>query len=219
MTANPDELIIKIKAHIAKGDKATEKADQHYISAGQYLAKLKGEHAGSWAEWEALLKAKIGISTGRASELMQIADGRKTAEGVRAGKAESMKRLRASSPRGEENKSAPPPIQREPEAEHSPSLPTAHTEEPETAPEPDGLAEKLRAAEFKIAGLKSEVEDLKTERAQLRARVTELEIALGASGQTEKPKRGRGRPKGSKNKPKPAAEIVADAGNEVGEAA
>jgi hypothetical protein len=81
--ANQAQLISTIKAHIAKGDKAAEKAEQHYIAAGQYLARLKKEHAGNWSEWEALLKA-IDISTGRASELMQIADGRKTLDQVRA---------------------------------------------------------------------------------------------------------------------------------------
>jgi hypothetical protein len=55
----------------------------------------------------------IGISTGRASELMQISDGRKTVADVRAGKAESMKRLRAktSSPRGEEGNGAEPSVE------------------------------------------------------------------------------------------------------------
>ena len=67
----------------------------------------------------------------------------------------------------------------------------------------DRLREQLRAAEIKIAGLESENGELRTEREQLRARVAELEVVLAASGQTEKPKRGRRRPKGSKNKPKP----------------
>src|SRR5262249_17356279 len=89
------QLISVIKAHIAKGDKYTQKGNDHYIAAGQYLAQLKREHAGTWAKWAALLKTKVGISTGRASELMQIADGRKTVEQVRAGKAESVKQLRA----------------------------------------------------------------------------------------------------------------------------
>ena len=82
------ELIRNIKAHIAAGDKAAQKSNDHYISAGQHLATLKADHAGSWAEWEVLLKDKVKISTGRASELMQIADGRKTVEEVRAGKAD-----------------------------------------------------------------------------------------------------------------------------------
>jgi ParB-like chromosome segregation protein Spo0J len=67
----------------------------------------------------------------------------------------------------------------------------------------EGLAEKLRLAELKIAGLESEVGDLKAERDQLRARVAELENVLATSrtAQAEKPKGGRGGPKGSKNKP------------------
>jgi hypothetical protein len=58
--SHPDQaaLIGKIKAHIDKGDKAKAqaehaagKAEQHYISAGQYLKTLKEQHNGSWAEW------------------------------------------------------------------------------------------------------------------------------------------------------------------------
>ena len=103
MTVSVAEHCRRIKAHIAKGDKAAEKSEQHYRSAGHYLHELK-EHIGTWAEWEALLKKKIGISTGRASELMQVADGRKTVEKLRADKAESVRqvRARASSLRSEE---------------------------------------------------------------------------------------------------------------------
>src|SRR5262249_13692429 len=98
LTATPTQLIGLIKAHIAKGDKAKEKADQHYIAAGQHLKTLKARHAGTWTEWEALLKEKIGIGKSRASELMQIADGTKTVEQVRAGTAQRMKQLRSRSP-------------------------------------------------------------------------------------------------------------------------
>jgi hypothetical protein len=81
---NQAQLIGAIKAHIAAGDKHTSKAKDHYIAAGQYLAALKKEHTGTWAEWEALLRTKVGIGKSRASELMQIADGCKTVEGVAA---------------------------------------------------------------------------------------------------------------------------------------
>ena len=101
--ADQEQLIKTIKTLVEKSDKAATKAEQFRIAAGQHLKTLKVQHTGTWAEWEELLKTKVKISTGRASELMQIADGRKTVEQVRAGKAESMKRVRASSPRGEEN--------------------------------------------------------------------------------------------------------------------
>ena len=104
MTVSVAEHCRRIKAHIAKGDKAVEKADEHYKAAGIYLKELKAEHGGTWAKWETLLKSKVGISTGRASELMQVADGRKTVEKLRADKAESVRqvRARASSLRSEE---------------------------------------------------------------------------------------------------------------------
>jgi hypothetical protein len=81
---NETQLISTIKAHIVKGDQAKDKADQHYVSAGQHLKTLKAQHEGTWVEWEALLKDKVGIGKSRASELMQIADGTKTVEGTRA---------------------------------------------------------------------------------------------------------------------------------------
>src|SRR5262249_29403369 len=55
---------------------------------------LKAKHSGTWDEWETLLKDKVGIGKSRASELMAIADGRKTVEGVRAADAAKRKRLR-----------------------------------------------------------------------------------------------------------------------------
>src|SRR5262249_7247701 len=39
--------------------------------------------AGTWKEWETLLESKVGIGKSRASELMAIADGRKTADQIR----------------------------------------------------------------------------------------------------------------------------------------
>src|SRR5262249_16757383 len=59
-----------------------------------HLKQLKAEHDGhdgTWAEWEELLKTKVRISTGRASELMAIADGRKTLAELRAEKNETSK--------------------------------------------------------------------------------------------------------------------------------
>jgi hypothetical protein len=94
--ANKDQCWKAVRAHIAKGDQLKDKAEQHYIAAGQYLAALKAEHTGTWAEWEVLIKEKAGIGKSRASELMQIADGRKTAEDVRADSAERKARERSN---------------------------------------------------------------------------------------------------------------------------
>src|SRR5262249_41286918 len=89
------QLVRTIRAHIAAGDRAAEKSEQHYIAAGLHLKELKETHSGTWAEWEDLLKTKIGIGKSRASELMQIADGRKTVEQVRERAAEGMRQIRA----------------------------------------------------------------------------------------------------------------------------
>jgi hypothetical protein len=74
----------------------------------------------------------------------------------------------------------------------------------------EDLAEKLRMAEIKIAGLESEVEELKIGNARLRAELeAKQETATEKQGEAVMPKRGRGRPPGSKNKKPPPAEAVA----------
>jgi hypothetical protein len=78
-----------------RADHARGKAEQHFIAAGQHLITLKANYAPSWEAWETLLKAKVRLSNGRASELMQLADGRKDLQQIRAGKADSVAQLRA----------------------------------------------------------------------------------------------------------------------------
>jgi hypothetical protein len=104
-TAPPPEslLVSHIRAHVKQGEKARERADQarekaeqHFIAAGRYLVMLKVHYAADWAAWELLLKTKVDISTGRASELMQLADGRKDLQQIRDATAQRVKALRAS---------------------------------------------------------------------------------------------------------------------------
>jgi len=86
------------KAFIAKADRAQTRADDLYISAGRHLIALKAEHddcGGTFDEWEVLLKEQVGIGKSRASELMQIADGTKTVEGVREATAKKVRQIRA----------------------------------------------------------------------------------------------------------------------------
>jgi hypothetical protein len=59
------------------------------------------------------------------------------------------------------------------------------------------------ALQSQVQDLANEIEDIKAERDQLRARVAELEGVIATRAAAETPKRGRGRPKGSKNKPPP----------------
>jgi hypothetical protein len=90
---NEAQLIKAIKAHITKGE-------QHYISAGLHLAKLK-ERCPDQATFLAIVKDKIGIGKSRTYELLQIADGRKTVEEVRADTAERQEKHRLSVSNGQ----------------------------------------------------------------------------------------------------------------------
>ena len=104
-TSAPEPLLVRyIRAHVRKGEAAKERAAQnhkksedHFIAAGQYLTMLKVTYAPTWQHWEALLKIKVKLSTGRASELMQLASGKKDLQQIRDGKAQSMARVRARS--------------------------------------------------------------------------------------------------------------------------
>jgi hypothetical protein len=78
-----------VRALIAKGDKAAEKAEQYYKAAGLHLKELK-ENKPDGVTWEAFVKEECGISRERADELIRIGDGRTTVAEVRK-KAEERK--------------------------------------------------------------------------------------------------------------------------------
>src|SRR5262249_893540 len=94
-----------IKAHLDKAGKGERKAQDHFIAGGKHLKTRKDSHGGPRAGREALLKEKIEISTCRAAELIQLADGGKTVDQIRDAKAESVRQVRArASLRSEETK-------------------------------------------------------------------------------------------------------------------
>jgi hypothetical protein len=72
---NETQLVKTIKAHIVRGDQAKDKAEQHYIAAGQYLKTLK-ETCSDQAAFLAIVQEEIGLGKSRTYELLQIADGR-----------------------------------------------------------------------------------------------------------------------------------------------
>jgi hypothetical protein len=174
---NEEQRWRAVKECIAKGDKARAKAEDWYITAGQHLKTLKAEHTGTWAEWEIKVKERAGIGKSRASELMQIADGRKNVEEIRAVDAEKHRKQRALSP-GRPGENAPAP-EAAAEAKIEAAKGESETEQPqrrtrlereldagafhrlhdEQARNED-LAEKLRAAEIKIEELKRENADI-----------------------------------------------------------
>lgn len=69
----------EIKARIDAGDKALDKAEQHYIAAGIQLAEVKRrlEQTGEM-RWSAFLFSHARIKRRRADDLIAIADGRIT---------------------------------------------------------------------------------------------------------------------------------------------
>jgi hypothetical protein len=200
---NKIQLVKHIKAHIAAGDRAAEKSEQHYIAAGQHLKTLKEQHDGTWAEWEALLKERVGISTGRASELMQITDGRKTVAALRAEKNETSKiahakeRAAASSLNSEENTPADEPATTTEKAttKKPPKV------QPGMDPTRDIINDALDLVARMDGGQRAEFFDLLVEKYGKLMDTTATEAAAEAAPPK---KRGRGRPPGSPNKPKPA---------------
>jgi hypothetical protein len=87
-------LARRIKALIEKGDKAAEKAEQFYKSAGIHIKEIKQKES---EHWETIVREQCGLGRSRAYELIAIADGRTTLEKVRAAATERQKVHRAKS--------------------------------------------------------------------------------------------------------------------------
>jgi hypothetical protein len=87
-------LVREIKVLIEKGDKASEKAEQYYIAAGQHLKTLK-QASPDQASFLELVREQIGIGKSRTYELLQITDGRKTVGQIQASSVERKSRERA----------------------------------------------------------------------------------------------------------------------------
>ena len=100
-----DQRIKEIQELVKKGDKAKDKAEQYYTAAGIHLKTLK-KKAPNQAAWEQLIKSRCGLSTSRAYELIQIADGRKTVAELRLGTAARMRKHRSRPSRDGQNKAA-----------------------------------------------------------------------------------------------------------------
>src|ERR1700738_1824428 len=79
-----DTLGGTIKAHIAAGDKATDKAEEHYKAAGIHLSEAKERVARTKGQtWTAFLTKHCEIGRRRADELISIAEGRTSLVEVR----------------------------------------------------------------------------------------------------------------------------------------
>ena len=91
-----DTLGGTIKAHITAGDKATDKAEEHYKAAGIHLSEAKERVAHTKGlTWTAFLIKNCSIGSRRADELISIADGRTSLADVRERARTSMAASRA----------------------------------------------------------------------------------------------------------------------------
>src|SRR5262245_37742310 len=98
MTLLPIETLgATIKAQVAAGDKALDKAEEHYRSAGCRLIEAKERVLRTRGlTWPAFLVGHCSLQRSRADELIAIANGTTTLAEVRARKAASMARTRAA---------------------------------------------------------------------------------------------------------------------------
>jgi hypothetical protein len=100
VTMSEGQLVKTIRTHLAKAETLQGKANDHFVAAGIHIKTLKAQHdgaGGTWAQWEEKLRTQLNLGKSRASELMQIADGTKTIEGIRGAEAEKHRQLRAKS--------------------------------------------------------------------------------------------------------------------------
>ena len=94
-----DVLGTTIKHHMVAAEKHEEKQANHYKSAGIYLKEARTRvEAGEYESphFSHYLQTYAKMSSTRAYELIAIADGTKTVEGIRERSAESMRKSRAS---------------------------------------------------------------------------------------------------------------------------
>jgi len=92
------------KAHIDAGDKAKDRAEQQYLAAGLYLmaAKVRVQRT-KGLTWPLFLREHCPVGRRRADEIIMIADGRTTIQGLNAAKnaarSPASRSVRAQSPK------------------------------------------------------------------------------------------------------------------------
>jgi hypothetical protein len=150
-------LILEIKILISKGDHATKKAEQFYISAGLNLKKLKARKPDSIA-WGKFVRDTCGLGQARADELIRIADGKTTVDEVRAATAARMRKSRQRSMSRDTDEADDEPQQDDvPEQDDSPLYDEAP--EHESDDEPSKQPPKGEDVDSLIHDLQQAIED------------------------------------------------------------
>jgi len=152
-----------ITAFLTKLEHTADKIVQYKCSIAQHIAEIRRQRPNDWLQ---VVEAECGLGRRRAYSFLALVNGTETIEGQRAANAAANKRLRDRQRASRDAQNSPRPDLQ------------AHIDELEAAREHDrGLAERLRLAETKIAGLEGEIAALKAENATLRAK---LEATQGA---------------------------------------
>lgn len=87
------EMVAELVEHLKMAGRAQDMADEHWQTAGRLLARLK-RCKPKQCSWESYVREKANLSRERADELIRIAEGRTTVEGVREGKRERVRKSR-----------------------------------------------------------------------------------------------------------------------------
>ena len=164
-------LMVKLERTEEKASQYEEKASQYQRSIGQRINAIKNARPD---DWETIVRDRCKLGRSRAYELMAIAAGTKTPEQVRADNAgrkrEERKRQSVTS-RTENNAGDPEASAEVMKNDTEPEAVRSGTDDdaarhwgPWAASRHDAdLAEQLRLAEIKIAGLESEIAEFKLE--------------------------------------------------------
>jgi hypothetical protein len=165
---NETQLVKTIKAHLAKAAKYQSKAEEHLITAGQYLMTLKG-NSPDQATFLQIVQEQIGLGKSRTYELLQIADGRTTTEKVRADTAKRVMKHAKGCPLANGQSRAVTVVD---EPEPADVVPAAEARRPDdVGPDSAGEVARLQARcseleainrrlEIKVAGLEARIVEL-----------------------------------------------------------
>ena len=165
-TPPPIEQVCRaITALLTKLEHATKKADQYQRAIGQHIAAIKKARPDDWLQ---VVQTKCNLGRRQAYRFLAVVNGAATVEKQRAANAADNRRLRQRQRASREAQKARDDIG-----------PTSASELARKDAELEELRNAKRRLEIKVAGLESEVEELKHENAALRQQLAAAQADPG----------------------------------------
>ena len=159
-----------ITALLAKLEHAAKKASEYQCAVGQHIVAIRKARPDDWLQ---IVETECGLKRRRAYDFLALVNGTKTAEEQRATNAAANKRLR-------DRRRASRDAQRSSHFKvHDDIGPTSAGEVARKDAELDELRNAKRRLEIRVAGLESEVEELKHENAALRQQLAAAQRPAG----------------------------------------